>query len=363
MERDATGGEPHDGEQAELLAYLRALGLTTEEVERAADEGRLITAAFEQAIHPRPVLTMTALAELAGVDPAVAASVLAAMGLPAGPPDLVAYTEADVELVRVCAEAFAVLPEALLLSVLRVVGSSFDRIADASVARYYAIAQRGIDESDISLRDQAASIRAAAEALCAGIGAIAPRLLAHHLWQTSLRYWSARQHVTSYESARLAVGFVDLVGFTPLARQLTTAELGDLVSRFEQTAYDAVARGDGRLVKLIGDEVMFVALEATTACEIALSLVDAFRDDGSAITPRGGIAHGELLARDGDYYGPTVNLASRIAATAQAEEVLVTNPVRDELERAGSTLAVERAGTPVLKGFDDPIEVFRIART
>src|SRR5207237_7796937 len=98
----------------------------------------------------------------------------------------------------------------------------------------------------------------------------------------------------------------DLVGYTPLSQQLPVEELAELVSRFESVAYDAIAASGGRVVKLIGDEVMFVALDAVAAVDAALSLIDAFRDDGSAITPRGAIAVGELLARGGDYYGPTV---------------------------------------------------------
>ena len=82
---------------------------------------------------------------------------------------------------------------------------------------------------------------------------------------------------TDYTTARLAVGFVDLVGFTSLAQELTPAGLSGLLDDFEDRSFETVAEHGGQLVKHIGDEMMFVVLEAEAACDIALSLVDAFR--------------------------------------------------------------------------------------
>src|SRR3989454_42880 len=78
--------------------------------------------------------------------------------------------------------------------------------------------------------------------------------------------------------------------------------LGALVGRFEALASDAVAARDGRVVKLVGDAVMFVAVDPSAACDIALTLLERFAGD-PAVTPRGGLAEGQLLARGGDYYG------------------------------------------------------------
>src|SRR5690606_6768945 len=93
------------------------------------------------------------------------------------------------------------------------------------------------------------------------------------------------------DTLHLTVGFVDLVGFTALARQMTSRELDEVIERFEESAYRAVATRDGRLVKLVGDEVMFVCVDAAAACDIALTLVERFAGDPT-VTPRGALATG-----------------------------------------------------------------------
>lgn len=352
---------PGDDEQRELAEYLVGLGVSVTEMLEAAKEDRLVAAAFTELVHPRGELSLDDVAREAGISVLEARRIVRALGVPLGSSSEPMYVAADVELLRVCARAVESLPPALAYSVFRVIGSSFDRIADASVGRYFAIAQPGIDAAEVPLVDQAKAIRDAAEVLCSGVAAMAPRLLAHHLWAATGRYWTARQGVTAYETANLAVGFVDLVGFTPLSRHVSTSELERLVSRFETTAYEAVAANDGRVVKLIGDEVMFVALDGVAACEIALTLLEEFSADES-IAPRGGIAMGELLARDGDYYGPTVNLAARVGDIAVPNELLVTNPIHDQLDAVADLFAVEPAGRRMLKGFDEPVQVYSVQR-
>ena len=107
---------------------------------------------------------------------------------------------------------------------------------------------------------------------------------------------------------RVAVGFVDLVGFTPLSHRMATRELSTFIGQFENRAFRLAADHGGRIVKHIGDEVMFVAIDPVAGCELALALMVEFLDDG--IQPRGGLAFGDVVARQGDYYGEVVNLAS-----------------------------------------------------
>jgi adenylate cyclase len=134
------------------------------------------------------------------------------------------------------------------------------------------------------------------------------------------------------------------------------------VDQFEGSAYDIVTSHGGRVVKLIGDEVMFVVLEPQEACEIALALVDRFAEGGAKVTPRGGLAVGEILTRGGDYYGPVVNLASRIAELAVPNEILVSEEVRARVERTPTPLKFDAAGRRMLKGFDEPVELFALRR-
>jgi adenylate cyclase len=128
-----------------------------------------------------------------------------------------------------------------------------------------------------------------------------------------------------------AVGFADLVGFTALSQQLSDHELATIVERFEATAYDIVGGLAGRVIKMIGDEVMFAVDDPARALEIALSLAEAYHDDESLSDVRVGLAWGNVLEREGDLYGPTVNLASRIVSIAYAASVVVSSDIHDAL--------------------------------
>jgi adenylate cyclase len=112
-------------------------------------------------------------------------------------------------------------------------------------------------------------------------------------------------------------------------------------------------------VKLVGDEVMFVTRDPAAACDIALTLVERFAADPS-VTPRGGVAYGELLVRNGDYYGPVVNLASRVAQIAVPNEMLVTTGVATAA--GGATLRFTPAGRRMLKGFEEPAALLSVER-
>jgi len=140
-----------------------------------------------------------------------------------------------------------------------------------------------------------------------------------------------RASLAAEGDSRLAVGFADLVGFTPLSQALEPHELAVTVDRFEAIAYEHVPEHGGRVVKTIGDEVMFATEDPVAAAEIALSLAEAYHHEKDLPGVRVGLAAGPVLAWEGDLYGPTVNLASRLVNLAHANSVLVS----DEL---GATL-------------------------
>lgn len=134
---------------------------------------------------------------------------------------------------------------------------------------------------------------------------------------------------------RLAVGFADLVGFTRLTRRLEEEELGELVEAFETTAADLVAAHGGRLIKTLGDEVLYSADDAGTAAEIGLRLIETMANDETMPELRVGIAFGTVTTRMGDVFGTTVNLASRLTSIAPKDAVLVDGALAEELTRTG----------------------------
>ncbi|MEV7908655.1 adenylate/guanylate cyclase domain-containing protein, partial [Streptomyces anulatus] len=118
----------------------------------------------------------------------------------------------------------------------------------------------------------------------------------------------------------LAVGFADLVSFTQLSRELDERGLAELVEGFESRASDVVAAHGGRLVKTLGDEVLFTAAEPRTAATIALGLVDVIRRYGPEV--RIGLAYGPVVPMMGDVFGTTVNLAARLTAIARPGTII-----------------------------------------
>jgi adenylate cyclase len=126
-------------------------------------------------------------------------------------------------------------------------------------------------------------------------------------------------------SSELTVGFADLVSYTRLSQRLEQRELGILVQRFEGLASDVVTAGGGRVVKTVGDEVLFTADEPIAGAVIALSISEQMAVDDVVPDVRVGLSHGLVLRSLGDVYGSTVNLASRLTALAQPGTV-VTDP-------------------------------------
>jgi adenylate cyclase len=126
-------------------------------------------------------------------------------------------------------------------------------------------------------------------------------------------------------SGRFTVGFADLVSYTRLSQRLSQRELGVLVQRFEALASDVITAGDGRLIKTVGDEVLFTAGDPLSAARIGLSLSERMAIDEVVPDVRVGIAHGLVLRSLGDVYGSTVNLASRLTSLAEPGTV-VTDP-------------------------------------
>ncbi len=130
-----------------------------------------------------------------------------------------------------------------------------------------------------------------------------------------------------FERRQLVVGFVDLVDSTMLGERLGLGELGAALTDFEHISSETVTEGGGRVVKLIGDEIMYTAVDARAASSIALELTDAFRHHPTIPPVRAGLASGEVMLRDGDVFGPVVNLASRAVKVASPGEVVATAEV------------------------------------
>ena len=160
---------------------------------------------------------------------------------------------------------------------------------------------------------------------------------------------------------RRCIGFADLVNFTSLVRRLSERQLASVVQRFEALATNVVTAHGGRVIKTVGDEVLFVTTSAPPAAGIALDLVDAMSEDDVLPEVRVGMASGPVVSRLGDVFGTTVNRASRLTAVALPSAVLVDAPFAEELlERPGFTTVPQRKR--VLRGVG-PVHPYLLRRS
>jgi adenylate cyclase len=317
-----------------LRAFLRKRGATADEIARAEREDRLLLLALDYQLTPgRPRYTFVEACRRANFDYEIAQRLWRALGFPAPPPDERLFRHEDVDaLITLRHQLEATMTSVgqnyeQLVQYVRVVAGSLAKIAEVqSDLVVSAVRERrrdGVPDDEI-----------AAQTTEALDWSRLSRLFDYAL-RLQLRA-SARRKLTASDpeaigAEELAVGFVDLVGYTALSQELEPEELGELVTRFEELAYDTVAEHAGRVVKTIGDEVMFVDVEIANAARIALRLTERSAVDPVLPDARAGIAAGSALSQEGDYYGPVVNLASRLVEIARPGTVLVSSEVREGL--------------------------------
>jgi adenylate cyclase len=155
-----------------------------------------------------------------------------------------------------------------------------------------------------------------------------------YVWRRHLAAATGRTLAGSDELARgvRVVGFADIVSYTRLTRRLTETELGRLIERFEGLAADVIALNGGRVIKSIGDEVLFVADTPAQGVAIALDLQDKVAETADVPELRIGLAYGSVLIRLGDIYGEVVNLASRLTSEAKPGRVLADRELAAALD-------------------------------
>lgn len=353
--------DPHassaDGRFA-LLEYLVSQGLTLDEMVEADRDGRLAFAAAEAIMRGgRERLTLAEISERAGVPAETVRRMWLADGFP-DPGGSRPFSEANVELLPLFGTAADLLGEAATLRVVRVIGWAMARVAEAEVSTFLAQVGEPLLDAGATEHDVA---RAGVEVaqLIPVVGRFLDLLHRHHVEAAIRRLGALEDLGLRRVAAPVAVGFADLTDFTGLSQRLALNELESVMVAFDTLAANSVTDAGSQVVKLIGDEVMFVSHDAATACRTATTLLNAFTADASFPPLRCGLAFGDVLTCDGDYYGPVVNLAARAVGAAARSEVLVDNAVRDGAARQFEFRAV---GPRALKGFDVPVELHQLLR-
>lgn len=133
----------------------------------------------------------------------------------------------------------------------------------------------------------------------------------------------------------VTVGFADLVSFTQLANGVDEDELADLVEDFESLCADIITGRGGRVIKTLGDSVLFIAGGPLRACDIACDIVEQVGGDRRLPDVHVGLATGPVVMRLGDVFGPPVNLASRLTGVARRNRVICDEKTAAVAREAG----------------------------
>lgn len=344
---------PQAEERAELLAFLEAEGCTVAEMVTANARGRLFALAGDRQIIPeRDQYSLRQIAADVALPVDDVRAIWRALGMVSPDDDDPVAAPEDLATIRLVAEMSQLIGLSGVLGICRVLASSLTRVAEAT-----ATAVR-TQLPDLAIEGSGSEVATArAFAAVAGyvprMGSALDAFWRHHLEAARMNWERSDSHdLLGSGGVRSAVGFADLSGFTGLTEGLSMSELTSLLTVFEEVADDIVRGEDGRVVKFIGDAVMYVAHDANAAVRIALDLIAAARMRG--MNARAGVTVGVVLPLEGDFFGPVVNLAARLVGMAAPGEVLVTDDVVARLE---DTSAVVSLGPKAVRGFTRAVEV------
>ncbi len=287
-------------------------------------EHSLDTALAEAILGAPRRYTRAELAAAAGLDLDEGRRLWRSLGFPEAPDDAVLFTDRDLTAARLMTgltDAGFLDPD-VREAVARATAQSMTRLAEWQVGML-----KRLIEADGAPMGPGQALGVAERVL--------PVLeeLQSYVWRRHLAATVARMLVAANPDGRvrLAVGFADMVGFTRTTRRRSTTELAEMIERFGSSTTEVIAEGRGRIIKTIGDEVLFVADDVGDAAEIALALQDRVRAEPALPSLRIGLATGPVLVRYGDVYGEVVNIAARLTGHTRPDTVLVDRETAEAL--------------------------------
>ncbi|WP_240641525.1 adenylate/guanylate cyclase domain-containing protein [Nocardioides ferulae] len=320
-----------------------------------------LEAVEETLLGSRPHLTRGEVAALAGVPIQQAEQLWRLLGFPHAADDDRAFTESDVQALRLARDLIrlGVIGPDSQAALVRTWGRSFARLAEWQTR---LLADLALDLALDAEVDAAAGVTSLAGEVLPRLEALQAYAWRRHLASAASRLLTVGPTAAGSLGVPLAVCFVDIVGYTSRSKSLSEAELVAWLERFESEATLVVVEAGGRIIKTIGDEVLFVAEDPVGAAEAALQLTARGQDDDDPFPAvRAGLAYGEVLARLGDVFGPVVNVASRLTSLARPGAVLVDQGAYEVLSgltfddvpgeptgtaEPGASLVPEAAGEP-----------------
>ena len=272
-----------------------------------------------------PSLTLTELAQRAGTSVEVAQKFWRAMGFADVQPDEVRFTDQDVAALQ---DTVALLDEtsdsslasASVLELLRAQSYTMDRLVLWELETFVTDLSERLGLDDTAARLVALDrIDGLVELLSRQLTYVWRRHMASILGRTDAEVSTRGREDAGPDLYPLirSLGFVDIVSFTQRAQGMSKAALTHMLEDFENTARDVITSRGARVVKTIGDAVMYISDDLLIAADVVTALVDELQKGPDAIRVRASLVEGRVISRSGDVFGPTVNLASRLVDAAE----------------------------------------------
>ncbi len=345
-------GSPAAEGRRRLLVHLLDLGCSLDEMLYANARGRLFGLGGDRVMRPgRDSFTLKEVAEQLDTDVELLHRIWRTLGFVNRGVDEHMVTPDEVEALRTCVGQVAIYGEEEALRLFRTYGRSVATMADAitSMVRH-AVQEMAVDISGDEL--VTAQSYEFAVSHIRSLGHLLDVMHRQHIEVAVRQFELADSNDLSlHRLIRIAVGFADVSGYTTLSEVADSQDLARLIDRFEGLAHDVARECGGRVVKFIGDAAMFVAPTPDGTVDIAVRLVDAFQEEDVQL--RAGVAYGEMVSQDGDFFGSPVNLAARLVGLAEVGTVLgaasVVNRLDPEAWSIGEPQAID------VRGFAEPV--------
>ena len=357
--------EPDSLHRLRLIQFARTRGVSDEQLAAAtANQGDLLGICEEPAGSGEAVANPVKAARELGLDDAVIAELAEILDWK----DAGAGTEADIAALRLLANALELgMPRDALLQIVRVLADATDRLADAIVRTFHNYVHEGFRARGLAGRELLETTQGVGQPF---LDLVEPAIVYFHrrAYQRANREDLLRHLAEETTPLSVIPGeeqatvlFVDLANFTPLTATMGDHAAADVLRRFSVTVRSTATRHGGRVLKQIGDAFMLIFTEPTDAIKFGLAMARFIDDEPQFPALHIGAHFGNVLYREGDYVGSTVNLAARVASAGTAGQFLITEDLRDaarDVADADFVLLPPRR----LKGIRDPIRLTEVRR-
>jgi adenylate cyclase len=279
---------------------------------------------LEQAIlREAPHLNAADVAEGAGVSVEETRRLWRALGFPEHGTER-AFTRADVDAVSTLAEAVdaGLFDFDIAVDLTRAVGQTMARLADWEVGTLLHRVEE-LEAGDEATGTRVGSALRLIEALMDPFERLLVYAWRRHLAAAVVRMEALGANEEDLHTTELTVGFADIVGFTALSNEISRDKVGDLVELFESRCADVIATQRGRVIKSLGDSVLFVNADPVAGYDTAEGIINVIGRDPRMPDVRVGLASGSVVMRLGDVFGPPVNMAARLTAVARRNRIII----------------------------------------